>query len=226
MLSALKLNSFLSQPRVYILVFPLGRCVFQTGTSESSGDRNTLHCETFKKYYRGTLGAQGRKATSPSNSLALMLGCPQSHLSTHWAWARSRTHGDLAALTQDLTTLTLAPTKAFIAQAQAQARGVSPSRGLRLHVARLLFQPGVCRLRLRPSTWGWLRNRGAAAAAPRAPSTASPGKHILKAAVGKCGTFLELLSTHSRPVENLLFPQATYFHKPGFLIFFLIFPEC
>lgn len=129
MLSALKLNSFLSQPRVYILVFPLGRCVFQTGTSESSGDRNTLHCETFKKYYRGTLGAQGRKATSPSNSLALMLGCPQSHLSTHWAWARSRTHGDLAALTQDLTTLTLAPTKAFIAQAQAQARGVSQAEG-------------------------------------------------------------------------------------------------
>lgn len=107
MLSALKLNSFLSQPCVYTLVFPLGRCVCQTRMSESTGDRNILNCKRFKKYYRA---AQSRKATSPSNSQdpatqVLMLGCPQSHLSTCWSpqglgsdTDPSPAHGDLAAL--------------------------------------------------------------------------------------------------------------------------------
>lgn len=88
MLSALKLNSFLSQPCVHILVFPLGRCVFQTGMSESSGDRNATLCRSLRKYYRGTLSAQSRKATSLSNSQdpatqVLIPGPPQSHLRRH-----------------------------------------------------------------------------------------------------------------------------------------------
>lgn len=84
-LSALKLNSFLSQPCVCILVFPFSRCAFQPEMSES--DRNIMLCKSLRKYYRGTLGAQSRKATSLSNSQdpaaqVLILGCPQSHLST------------------------------------------------------------------------------------------------------------------------------------------------
>lgn len=143
-LSALKLNSFLSQPCVCLLVFP-GQCAFQTGMSES--DRNIMLCKSLKKYHRGTLGAQSRKETSPSNSQdpanqVLTLGCPQSHLSTSKLTPGSPqglgtepdpapAHGDLAALTQGLIWLTLAPTTAFLtrARAKAQARGVSQAQG-------------------------------------------------------------------------------------------------
>lgn len=57
---------------------------------------------------------------------------------------------------------------------------------------------------------------------PASP-TAQPrsGKHILKSTGVENGSaFLELLSTWIRPVENLLFPQATHFYKPGFFSFF------
>lgn len=153
MLSALKLNSFLSQPCVYTLVFPLGRCFFQTGTSERSGDRNILNCKRFKKYYRG---AQSREATSPSNSQdpatqVLMLGCPQSHLSTRWSPQALGTdtdpapaHGDLTALSPRIWSRSPWLQPSLYSTRQGPAQGGFPSGGLGFHVARLLFQAPVC----------------------------------------------------------------------------------
>lgn len=67
MLIALKLNSSYFS-HVFMSWFPFSWFVFQTGMSENSGKRNIIGYKSLGKYYRGTLGAQRRKATSPSNS--------------------------------------------------------------------------------------------------------------------------------------------------------------
>lgn len=149
-------------------------------------------------------------------------------------WARRLTQlqppaaqGDLAALTQDL--VTSAPIKALHIRPKAQARGF-PSRGMWFHVAMALSQGQAPALaatkprcvhaqhvqlltKLQSCSWG-----------PASPTAQlKSGKHILKSTgVENCSAFLELLSTQIRPVENLLFPQATHFYKPGF--FFFRFP--
>ena len=66
--------------------------------SENSGNRNIIGYKSLRKHYRGTLGTQSRKATSPSNSQdlatqALILrSVPPKHMLTlagvakGWAW--------------------------------------------------------------------------------------------------------------------------------------------
>lgn len=66
--------------------------------SENSGNRNIIVYKSLRRYYRGTLGIQSTKATSPSSSWDLAIQAPilrlvppkrmlaQAGVAKDWGW--------------------------------------------------------------------------------------------------------------------------------------------
>lgn len=131
--------------------FHLASVSFEHEMSESSGDGNMMLCKSLRKYYRGTLRAQSRRATSPSNSQdpaaqVPAMGSPQSQLSLAGVprgWAQRPTQPSPRRPHPGFEVPTLAPTKAFTAKSEPRPRpgGFPKQRGCGSTWPRCCCQP-------------------------------------------------------------------------------------